>query len=297
MEIDGLVVALAASVGACVGGGWWSLRRMVQARYLLDTPTSKIRSAAQGYVELYGVLQAGEAALVAPLSNTPCLWWRFKIEEYSSSDKRSSWRVVESGSSEAPLLLVDGTGECWVHPQGAEIRPATRDVWQGDQRHPQRVDAGGILGWLSSGKRYRYSEERLHAGEPLYAIGDFYTRGGGQQGLDLNAAQGAVIREWKGDYGQLLERFDADGNQQLDEREWQRVRLAAQLEAEDRHRLVSVQPPRHELRKPAQAQPFILSSHGEDQLARQFYWQALAGGVVCLLGALALTWLLRNALP
>ena len=297
MEIDGLVVALAASVGACVGGGWWSLRRMVQARYLLDTPTSKIRSAAQGYVELYGVLQAGEAALVAPLSNTPCLWWRFKIEEYSSSDKRSSWRVVESGSSEAPLLLVDGTGECWVHPQGAEIRPATRDVWQGDQRHPQRVDAGGILGWLSSGKRYRYSEERLHAGEPLYAIGDFYTRGGGQQGLDLNAAQGAVIREWKGDYGQLLERFDADGNQQLDEREWQRVRLAAQLEAEDRHRLISVQPPRHELRKPAQAQPFILSSHGEDQLARQFYWQALAGGVVCLLSALALTWLLRNALP
>jgi hypothetical protein len=270
---------------------------MVQARYLLDTPTSKIRSAAQGYVELYGVLQGREAPVLAPLSNTPCLWWRFKIEEYSSSDKRSSWRVVESGSSEAPLLLADGTGECWVHPLGAEIRPATRDVWQGDQRHPQRVDAGGILGWLSSGKRYRYSEERLHAGEPLYAIGDFHTRGGGQQGFDLSAAQGAVIREWKGDYGQLLERFDSDGNQQLDEQEWQRARLAAQLEAEDRHRQVSLQPARHELRKPAQAQPFILSSHGEDQLARQFYWQALAGGVVCLLGALALTWLLRNALP
>lgn len=297
MEIDGLVVALAASVGACVGGGWWAVRRMVQARYLLDTPTSKIRSAAQGYVELYGVLQGREAPVLAPLSNTPCLWWRFKIEEYSSSDKRSSWRVVESGSSEAPLLLADGTGECWVHPLGAEIRPATRDVWQGDQRHPQRVDAGGILGWLSSGKRYRYSEERLHAGEPLYAIGDFHTCGGGQQGLDLSAAQGAVIREWKGDYGQLLERFDSDGNQQLDEQEWQRARLAAQLEAEDRHRQVSLQPARHELRKPAQAQPFILSSHGEDQLARQFYWQALAGGVVCLLGALALTWLLRNALP
>ena len=115
--------------------------------------------------------------------------------------------------------------------------------------------------------------------------------------MDLSAAQGAVIREWKGDYGQLLERFDSDGNQQLDEQEWQRARLAAQLEAEDRHRQVSLQPARHELRKPAQAQPFILSSHGEDQLARQFYWQALAGGVVCLLGALALTWLLRNALP
>lgn len=296
MQIDGLVVALAASVGACVGGGWWAVRRMVQARYLLDTPTSKIRSAAQGYVELYGVLQEHKASLQARLTGKPCLWWRFKVEEYSSSDKRSAWRVVKSGSSEACFLLSDGTGECLVDPRGAEIRPATKEVWQSDQA-PLTMGGGGLFDWFSSGKQYRYTEERLHAGEPLYAIGDFHTRGGGQQGLDLSAAQGAVIREWKGDYGQLLERFDSDGNQQLDESEWNRVRLAAQLEAEDRHRVQSLQPAQHQMGKPSQAQPFILSSHGEDQLARQFHWQALAGAVVCLLGALALTWLLRNALP
>jgi len=296
MQIDGLVVALAASVGACVGGGWWAVRRMVQARYLLDTPTSKIRSAAQGYVELYGVLQEHKASLQARLTGKPCLWWRFKVEEYSSSDKRSAWRVVKSGSSEACFLLSDGTGECLVDPRGAEIRPATKEVWQSDQA-PLTMGGGGLFDWFSSGKQYRYTEERLHAGEPLYAIGDFHTRGGGQQGLDLSAAQGAVIREWKGDYGQLLERFDSDGNQQLDESEWNRVRLAAQLEAEDRHRVQSRQPAQHQMGKPSQAQPFILSSHGEDQLARQFHWQALAGAVVCLLGALALTWLLRNALP
>lgn len=296
MQIDGLVVALAASVGACVGGGWWAVRRMVQARYLLDTPTSKIRSAAQGYVELYGVLQEHKASLQARLTGKPCLWWRFKVEEYSSSDKRSAWRVVKSGSSEACFLLSDGTGECLVDPRGAEIRPATKEVWQSDQA-PLTMGGGGLFDWFSSGKQYRYTEERLHAGEPLYAIGDFHTHGGGQQGLDLSAAQGAVIREWKGDYGQLLERFDSDGNQQLDESEWNRVRLAAQLEAEDRHRVQSRQPALHQMGKPSQAQPFILSSHGEDQLARQFHWQALAGAVVCLLGALALTWLLRNALP
>lgn len=295
MQIDGLVVALVVSASACLGGGWWAVRRMVQARYLLDTPTSKIRSAAQGYVELYGVLQEHKASLQARLTGNPCLWWRFKVEEYSSSDKRSAWRVVKSGSSEACFLLSDGTGECLVDPKGAEIRPATKEVWQGEQA-PLTMGNGGLFDWFSSGKQYRYTEERLHAGEPLYAIGDFHTRGGGQQGLDLNAAQGAVIREWKADYGQLLERFDRDGNQQLDEQEWQRVRLAAQLEAEDRQRQVSLQPVRHELRKPAQAQPFILSSHGEDQLARQFYWQAALGGITCLLGALGLTWLLRQAL-
>lgn len=295
MQIDGLVVALVVSASACLGGGWWAVRRMVQARYLLDTPTSKIRSAAQGYVELYGVLQEHKASLQARLTGKPCLWWRFKVEEYSSSDKRSAWRVVKSGSSEACFLLSDGTGECLVDPKGAEIRPATKEVWQSDQA-PLTMGNGGLFDWFSSGKQYRYTEERLHAGEPLYAIGDFHTRGGGQQGLDLNAAQGAVIREWKADYGQLLERFDRDGNQQLDEQEWQRVRLAAQLEAEDRQRQVSLQPARHELCKPAQAQPFILSSHGEDQLARQFYWQAALGGITCLLGALGLAWLLRQAL-
>ncbi|MFZ2321843.1 MAG: GIDE domain-containing protein [Pseudomonas sp.] len=296
MEIDGLVVALASSVGACVGGGWWSLKRMAEARYLQDTPTSKIRSAAQGYVELYGVLQEHKASLQARLTGKPCLWWRFKVEEYSSGEKRNSWRVVKSGSSEACFLLSDGTGECLVDPKGAEIRPATKEVWQSDQA-PLTMGGGGLFDWFSSGKQYRYTEERLHAGEPLYAIGDFHTRGGGQQGLDLSAAQGTVIREWKGDYGRLLERFDSDGNQQLDESEWNRVRLAAQLEAEDRHSVQSLQPAQHQMGKPSQAQPFILSSHGEDQLARQFHWQALAGAVVCLLGALALTWLLRNALP
>ena len=215
MEIDGLVVALAASVGACVGGGWWSLKRMAEARYLQDTPTSKIRSAAQGYVELYGVLQEHQASLQARLTGKPCLWWRFKVEEYSSGEKRNSWRVVKSGSSEACFLLSDGTGECLIDPKGAEIRPATKEVWQSDQA-PLTMGGGGLFDWFSSGKQYRYTEERLHAGEPLYAIGDFHTRGGGQQGLDLNAAQGAVIREWKADYGQLLERFDRDGNQQLD---------------------------------------------------------------------------------
>src|SRR5690606_26803908 len=74
MEGDplGLLIALGFSLGACLGGGWWCLRRWSQARHLLDTPTSKIRSAAQGYVELYGVLEALPGASVqGPLTGKP----------------------------------------------------------------------------------------------------------------------------------------------------------------------------------------------------------------------------------
>lgn len=289
----GQLIGLACAVGATTGGAWWCLRRLGEARHLLDTPTSKIRSAAQGYAEFYGVLrEQANTAIVAPLTGKPCLWWRFRIEEYQASGKSHSWRLVESGSSEGWLLLDDGTGSCLIDPRGAQVRPVTREVWRGNLRHPRGPAKSGWAALFSAGKRYRYSEERLHAGQPLYAIGDFRSSGGGRQGLDVGAAQSAVIREWKGDFSGLLQRFDSDRNGLLDEQEWNRMRLAAQLEAEDRHRQHSLQPAQHHMGRPREAQPFILSSVGEDELARHFYWQAAGGAVLCLAGALVTAWLL-----
>lgn len=295
MEGDplGLLIALGFSLGACLGGGWWCLRRWSQARHLLDTPTSKIRSAAQGYVELYGVLEALPGASVqGPLTGKPCLWWRYRIEQYQSSGKKRSWRVIDSGTCDTWLRLADGTGECLIDPRGAQIRPMVRETWRGNLRHPRGPARSGLLGFLTSGSEYRYTEERLHVGQPLYAIGDFRTSGGGQQVFDEQAAQGRVIREWKGDYAGLLRRFDSDGNGQLDEREWSRVRLAAQLEAQNRQRRSSHEPAQHRMSKPAEARPFILANAGEDELARGFYWQAAGAALLCLAGALATAWLL-----
>lgn len=287
---------VALSLAVALGGAWLCLRRLYQARHLLDTPTSKIRSAAQGYVELYGVLQAQpDSPMVAPLSGKPCLWWRFRIEEHRTEKSRSTWSTLERGVSESCLLLDDGTGHCLIDPRGAEVHPSIREVWSGNTRHPRGVAPTGLLAWISSAKLYRYTEERLHADQPLYAIGDFHSGGGGRQGLDLNAAQTAVIREWKSDFAGLLSRFDSDGNGQLDEQEWNRVRLAARLEAEDRHRQLSTQPAQHRMLKPREAQPFILSNGGEDELARRFYWQAAGYALVCLGGAVVTALLLGIA--
>ena len=53
-------------------------------------------------------------------------------------------------------------------------------------------------------------------------------------------------------------------------------------------------PVHNQLRRPRESYPFILACAGEDELAKSFYWQALAGGMLCLIGALATTWLLLN---
>ena len=298
MDVGGLAISMAFRVGACVGGGWWCIKRLSEARFLLNTPTSKIRSAAQGYVELYGVLdELPDGQLRAPLTGTPCLWWRFKIEEYDDDGKRKRWRVIESGVSEALVRLKDATGECLINPKGAEVRPSTRQVWSGSERHPRGLsECVGLLGMLfSAGSQYRYTEERLHVGQPLYAIGDFRTQGG-TEAFDLTLAQGAVVREWKSDFAGMLQRFDSNGDGQLDPAEWERMRESARVEAQRRQVGRGEVPVHHQLRKPGEAYPFILSNHGEDELARGFYWQAAGGALLCLLGALASAWLVGNVL-
>ena len=74
---------------AVAGGGWFALRWLHVARMIEDTPTSRIRSAAQGYVELGGRCRALDGTQnLAPLTQRPCVWWRCRIQQ-----------TVESGPS------------------------------------------------------------------------------------------------------------------------------------------------------------------------------------------------------
>ena len=77
-------------------------------RAINDTPTSRIASAAQGYVELQGSgLPLGGLPLLSPRMALPCLWYRYTTEEKDSDGK---WKVVGRGESEASFLVDDGSG-------------------------------------------------------------------------------------------------------------------------------------------------------------------------------------------
>ena len=98
---------------AILVGGAAALRSFRRARLIEDTPTSRIRSAAQGYVAI-----AGNARLLpgsenrAPLTQRPCVWWRYRIskrtESGSGKNRRSQWQTVASGTSVVPFVLDDG---------------------------------------------------------------------------------------------------------------------------------------------------------------------------------------------
>lgn len=130
--------------------------------------------------------------------------------------------------------------------------------------------------------------------EPLYAIGDFFTLGGGQAEFDLQAAENQLISKWKTDFADLLQRFDGDQDGRLNEQEWQQVRSSARQLAEQSHRERSIQSPQYYLRKPQEKQPFVLSSYAEKDIAKRFKRQALVGTFFCMLSALGGAYLINT---
>ncbi|MAT65955.1 MAG: hypothetical protein CMN57_09960 [Gammaproteobacteria bacterium] len=271
-------------------------RNWSRARLIEDTPTARIRSAPQGYVELEG--EAGllpGPPIVAPLTGRQCVWYRYRIEheEHSFDSKgrsRSHWRTVDSGTSEGLFALEDATGHCVIDPDGAEVHPDDKDVWRGHSRWPSEGPPRRRGGLRISAGDYRYTEERLLPG-PLYAVGWFESVRSADG--DLREATAALLRHWKQDQADLLARFDADGDGHIDAGEWEQARDAAQQQAIQERAHKAAEPAVNLLRRPASSsQAFILSAHPQDHLSRRYRRRALGGLAVTFLGVLGLAFLL-----
>lgn len=237
-------------------------------RQIHDLPTSRVASAAQGYVELFGHSELLPGApVVSKLSGLPCCWYRYYVER-RSGDK---WERVDSGISEEYFLLVDDTGQCVVAPEGAEVLTARKETWtQGDYRNTE---------WLLLPKGV------------LYAIGEFATNSGNVIEVDERAEVGDLLTDWKKDKARLLARFDLNHDGVIDMQEWERARQEAQREVRLRQQEVRVPDGVNILRKPADGRLFLLANGMPDELGRRFaFWSGLhvcvflgAGGASLLL--------------
>lgn len=277
---------------------YFARRSFVRARLIEDMPTSRVRSASQGYVELSGLAKLQGNPLTAPLTAQPCLWWRYAIERHQQSGKSSSWSTIDKGASAEPFFMADGTGICRVDPDGAEIHCLHKKVWRGSKRLPETAVLTyqpGVLERLSpmfSTGDYRYTEYVIKDGDPLYLLGHFVSDATGSRVLTIDQIAGRIIRDWKQDYKNLLVTFDKDGNGQLDETEWLKVRDAATREAMKQQQTNGSAEVDHLLRKPDDSGlPYLIGSHGQEVLSKRFRWQAMGGaGGFLLLGAFA-TWM------
>lgn len=277
---------LAAATLACF---WFTFRYLRKARLIENVPTSRIRSAAQGYVELEGTGRLLDGpVIVAPLSGLQCLWWDYKIEQKvttgTGKNRRTHWRTIASGTSDCVFALDDDTGRCVVDPGGARVITRTRDRWRGLTSRPMTPPKHSWLNRLFGGD-FRYTERRLGVERPLYAMGWFATVGG--PGEDWNTAE--EVRQklvgWKRDRETLVERFDANDDGQVDLEEWEAARKAAEREVAAEQLERALEPGVHVMRAPPQTdnRPYLLSGLPQELLVKRFrtYSMALLAGFLC----------------
>ncbi len=284
-------------IGVAGAAFWFIWNRWRRARLVDDIPTAKIRSAPQGYAELYGrAVFSDDLWTASPLSGQRCLWFRYKVEQRSRDLRgRKGWRTLHSDCSETPFLVVDDTGRCIVDPCGAEVTSTHKRTWYGDHEWPAGVPGPNrtpaLLGIpLTTGGQYRYTEELLLEGD-LYALGWFQTAGAAQR--SVNARVGELLREWKADQAQLIHRFDRNGDRQIDADEWQQARAAALAQVLQRQVSRQAGESKHTLsRPPDRSFPFLLSDRAARDLAQSFRTQARVSLILFAASSLVVLWLL-----
>jgi hypothetical protein len=299
VEVGIVVAVLAAGCGYC---SWRTWRHVSHIRLIEDTPTAKIRSAPQGYVELEGVGKLMDGPpIIAKLSGLPCVWYRYKIEQqvktHYKGQTHTRWEVIEKDESTETFWLEDETGRVVIDPEGADITPRHKDSWRsssslgGIARRP--VGVSNFFTSHSGHGNYRFTEERINQGERLYALGLLKSVSSYTSMPTVDEDVRELLKDWKKDQPTLLQRFDLNQDGKIDEIEWRLARAQARRETmKNRQEQVihsadglSVMGPTRD-----RSRPYILSAFTQSELTKRYKWWAAlyAGG--CFFLGLAAVW-------
>ncbi len=269
-----ILIALALATAICCYGILYYSRR---AWRLADTPIARIRSAPQGYVELYGRARLLPGPpILAPLSGLPCAWYRYRVEERTEGGR---WWPVDADDSDNLFALDDGAGQCVVDPEGADFIKTRRDIWYGS------LGGARIHALWGIGAAYRYTEQRILPGEELHVIGQFRTVGGARETLDTRQEVADLLERWKRDPRRMA-LFDRNGDGRIDAEEWEAARRAAHQQVRREQWQYAASPEVHLLADPGDSgRPYIIAAFREERrLIRYFQWRAAGCLLLALLG-------------
>jgi hypothetical protein len=273
----GIVPAIAAIALFWSGFYFIFLKRQIE-----NTPTSKIRSIAMGLVEVHG--QARRVyALVAPLSHSACAWYR--IRKYRK-DSRDNWKLVrEEDSGHVPFQIDDGTGLVIVAPKGASVKAKIKHT-----SYPGK--AGMSFTGSDFGDHEKWVEEIVYEGTSVYVLG--YAQPLRQKRVSLRERTMTKLRQLKLD-PRAMRRYDANGDGQIDQTEWDTARSDAEQVALKEHLAEQGERKRQEervviARPPQRRMPFVVAeTESEAHLTTRFGWFSiplLLGGVIALVVAI-----------
>jgi len=154
-----------------------------------NTPTSKVRSAAAGLVELYGKAKCQEK-LISPITKSTCTYWKVDAQYYYQTKNSSGWRTFFSDLSGKQFYLEDDTGKMLIDPKSAQVSIPPDFNFQGHLSDkaffgliPQQQLDAKVLSYLEEnpnakeafkgqgGRLIRVYEYYIAEGDSVYVLG------------------------------------------------------------------------------------------------------------------------------
>lgn len=265
-------------------------------RFIDGTATSRIRSAAQGLVELKGLAEfiPGDQQK-SPFSERRCVWYHCTIEKRKRSGKHAHWINISDEQSDSLFHLEDETGRCIIDPDQAHIIPEIDRSWYGSGIHcrnkvPQRSRR------IRRGGKYRFRERLISPATELYALGEFRSFHSNPSEESVNKRVEEKIRTWKLQPQRYLAEFDLDKNNKIENEEWQLIRVKAQREV--LAEISDEQQIQHVLSRPSnRREPYILSAVEEKSMVSSTRLKAYSSLVGVLVIFSVFVWCLSIRTP
>lgn len=172
----------AAVVGFFIGIGMFfkGFKTLKRKRLMEGTPTSKVRSLAMGFVEVYGEALPAEGKLLkSPFSGQDCFYYHYTIEEQRRSKNRTYWHTVKKESLGVNFYLQDDTGKVVVNPFKANADIPSDYTYRSNsgnlptQRIQDFLKEKGVKykGFLGFNKTMRYTEYFIAPHDKVYILG------------------------------------------------------------------------------------------------------------------------------
>ena len=235
-------------------------------RFVDGIATSKIRSAAQGHVELKGLGEwlPGDS-ISSPFSESRCVWYHCTIDKKQRNGKRATWTSISDECSDHLFQLVDDTGACIVDPDDAHVIPETDITWYGSDTDA-RNRAPARSSWIRLGfGNYRFRERLIRPATALYALGWFRTVHSNPSDEFIGKQVEDLVKQWKLQPHRYLSEFDFDQNGRIQKQEWRAIRAAARSQV--LAKMNSENREHHVLSCPKDSgHPYILSATEEEEL-------------------------------